>query len=44
MKIVIKTDKNEVIFHCEIVKKIRNGHKKRDGTIKENTTDSPMFS
>jgi len=44
MKIVIKTDKNEVIFHYETVKKIRNDHTKLDGTIKENATDSPMFS
>jgi hypothetical protein len=44
MKIVIKTAKKEVIFHYETVTKIRNGPTKRDGTIKENVTDSPMFS
>jgi len=44
MKIVIKTDKKEVIFHYETMIKIRNGHTKRDGKIKQNATDSPIFS
>jgi hypothetical protein len=44
MKILIKTIKKEIIFHYETVTKIRNGHTKRDGTIKQNSTDSPMFS
>jgi len=44
MKTVIKTDKKEDILHYETATKIRNGHIKRDETIKENATESPMLS
>jgi hypothetical protein len=44
MKTVIKTDKKDEILHYETETKIRNGHTKRDETIKENATEGPMLS
>jgi hypothetical protein len=44
MNIVLKTEKEETFFYYKTLTKIRNSHTKRDGTIKENATGSPMFS